>query len=559
MLIEKITEQEFEIMNFYRNSYEFDPEGEPTGAISQMPIKELLQTWEQNKSILYSLLGNELIISKDFEYTKSIEELQEEVANLCWTDFGRKCRNGKKFYEAYTNYIETTYPYTVGYIDQKRRGLYELISEETLATNRYDGSTFYIKDRNDKPLKIEEGCKASKILGKIADAFNLEGYEDFRICHSQILNQKKVKGTMHLSIHPLDYWTMSDNNCGWSSCMSWNKYECHRQGTVEMMNSPTVIVAYLTADNDMSLDRYEGYYWNNKKWRQLFVVNEKVLLGVKSYPFCNDTITTSILNWIKELAEQNLNWKYDNGLIAYQHKTGFELDNKVYYLKLLSNSMYSDLGCTKIHWMYINKDKFLSYDCDKNNQTVLLEYSGPSQCMECGQITRNFDRNDQLVCCDCQDFDWCCECGESCCGEAYWIDDQRYCETCYNNYVRQCIVCGEEHYDEHMIPIYIIPTPTEETETLVKTYYPSDNIARISWVCNSFTNPECLQDWKKRYLKSNKTIKLLQNRYVKLHCAYYEDLNENGLSELAYDDNEEDLEAPFINQVKYNMEKLKEI
>lgn len=558
-MLEKITEQEIEMMDFYRNTYAFDPDGEPTGAISQMPIKELLQTWEQNKSILYSLLGNELIISKDFEYTKSIEELQEEVANLYWVDFGRKCRNGKRFYETYTNYIETTYPYTIGYINEKRKGLYDLISEETLVTNRYDGPTFYIKDSNDKPLKIEQGCKASKILGKIAATFNLEGYEDFRICHSQILNQKKVKGTMHLSIHPLDYWTMSDNDCGWSSCMSWSKYECHRQGTVEMMNSPTVIVAYLTADNDMTLDRYENYYWYNKKWRQLFVVDEKILLGIKSYPFYNDTITTSVLNWIKELAEQNLNWKYNSDLMTYQHKVGFELDDKIYHLKLLNYSMYSDLGCTKTHWMYINKDKFLSYDCNENDLTVLLEYSGPSQCMECGQITSNFDKESQLVCCDCQEFDWCCECGESCYGEAYWIDDQRYCETCYNNYVRQCIVCGEEHDKDYMIPIYIILKPTEESETFVKTYYPSDNIGRISWVCNSFTNSECLQNWKKIYLKPDKTIKLLQNRYVKLHCVYYEDLNENGLSELVYDDNEEDLESYFVNQEKYNMEKLEEI
>ena len=35
--------------------------------------------------------------------------------------------------------------------------------------------------------------------------------------------------------------------------MSWADYGCYRQGTVEMMNSPLMVVAYLTAEEPMHM------------------------------------------------------------------------------------------------------------------------------------------------------------------------------------------------------------------------------------------------------------------------------------------------------------------
>ena len=46
---------------------------------------------------------------------------------------------------------------------------------------------------------------------------------------------------------------MSDNNSGWESCMSWRNNGCYRRGTVEMMNSPYVIVAYLMLEELVSV------------------------------------------------------------------------------------------------------------------------------------------------------------------------------------------------------------------------------------------------------------------------------------------------------------------
>ena len=94
---------------------------------------------------------------------------------------------------------------------------------------------------------------------------------------------------------------MSDNDCGWHTCMSWFHDGEFRLGTIEMMNSPYVVVTYLTAKEDMILT--EDFYWNNKKWRELFIVTDKVISEIKSYPYVNRALTKYALNWLKDLAE----------------------------------------------------------------------------------------------------------------------------------------------------------------------------------------------------------------------------------------------------------------
>ena len=94
---------------------------------------------------------------------------------------------------------------------------------------------------------------------------SLEEFEDFRIKHSRILSEKEFIGRLSLSIHPLDFMTMSDNDSDWSSCMSWRTCGSYRRGTVEMMNSPCVVVAYLSASKPMVLDRGSHFKWNIKK------------------------------------------------------------------------------------------------------------------------------------------------------------------------------------------------------------------------------------------------------------------------------------------------------
>ena len=313
--------------------------------------------------------------------------------------------------------------------------MYILMSNECLATNTYDGETVEIPIPNGKTIKINRGCRSVKTIGKLVEAFGLdtEEFERYRIEHSQVLNQKKLKGNLCLSIHPLDYITMSDNACGWESCMSWEQHGCYRQGTVEMMNSPYVVVAYLEADKPMRING--DNYWSNKKWRELYVVHPHMITNVKGYPYCNPSLTTEILKWLRELVHESgvLDTQYREKIYHWGGKDNEDelyKDKKV-YPHLSTYMMYNDFG-HNYHYCVINED--VQY-----KQDIYINYSGNSECMLCGDIDdpEFADQNEHsnLVCVHCDDYTKC-----SCCGCCVHEDDYSYidgnivCNECRDSY-----------------------------------------------------------------------------------------------------------------------------
>ena len=307
MLIEKLRPEELGMMDTWRKWHAWSQE-----AISRnemyAKMTSILYEWDMRKSeYLAKLFGDQLRITKHLTYQKSYEELQEEISDMTqeYSHYGRAGRNGHEFMRAWNNYM---YKNRFTFNDDQESGLHRLMSDDCLISNIYDGSSFKIETRDGKLFCINRGCKVSKALGKLADIFDLPGWEDFRICHSQILNQKDLGGDLTISIHPLDYMTMSDNAYGWESCMSWGQEGGYRQGTVEMMNSKSVVIAYLAGNDGM---RIGDDYWNSKKWRQLFIVDHNIIAGVKDYPYHNAELGLEVVKWLKELATERLGWTYD--------------------------------------------------------------------------------------------------------------------------------------------------------------------------------------------------------------------------------------------------------
>ena len=277
---------------------------------------------------------------------------------------------------------------------------------------RYDGEPFEIEYGDNKKYRVLPGCKVSKALQKIASIYNLSNYEEFRIEHSQVLNQKIIEGELCLSIHPLDYITMSDNGCGWKSCLSWMTYGDYRQGAVEMMNSPCVIVAYLSSKENMHIG------WNSKKWRQLFFVSPDGISSIKSYPFYNDELTKTAFEWIKELAEKNLGVKYSQ-TIEYSYEEEFQLPEvfgdknvRVYFETV---NMYNDFGCAPYHLLCLNtnltENQKNTIICREDLVSIFFFYSGSSQCMICGNLHPTLYDEGSLVCDHCQKDVVCPSCG----------------------------------------------------------------------------------------------------------------------------------------------------
>ena len=303
-------------------------------------------------------------------------------------------------------------------------------------------------------------------LHKIVTTFGLneESFERLRLYQSRILQNANTYGTLCLSIAPIDFLSMSDNDSGWNSCMCWaDHYGEYRQGTVEMMNSPCVLVAYLKAEKDYTPWKYVCYgpdnemrNWgiSNKKWRQLVIANEDVILGNRQYPYTNPDIEKQVLSWVRSLLGGDDCFSTQLTPIYNHSSTENNPGGKSYLFNFDTNVMYNDV--------YNYRNAYLStYFFEKYPTSFSLNFSGESECMECGEIMDNGDDSSWVICGKCNHVKICscCEC-YICDGDDYYTNDlgETFCSECVENgEVSWCNCCAQPFYDTDMIEIKFKP------------------------------------------------------------------------------------------------------
>lgn len=433
-----------------------------SGAETGCDANYLLREWAVEKEKLFHVFGDKFILEKEVEINlpendilQKFRILKQHVFVQNYTEFSRKF---DKFYNP-------EFEHDVNVED----GLWELVYGESLETNKYNGPTFSIPNPKleGKVITVPTGCKPLRLLGKIASAYDLSDFEDFRIKHSMILNQKKLKGTLCLSIHPLDYMTMSDNCYDWTSCMSWMDGGCYRQGTVEMMNSPVAIVAYLKGAEPFEIC---GREWSNKKWRELFICSDQVIVGIKGYPYSNYELTDIVNAWLKELMEQHTFVKYSGKVhINPEGHTYLEEEDLDLKFRFFTENMYNDFGCGVEHYGHIPLGEYF------NLNYIEINYSGASECMHCGDLNPYFEGEGYLVCDDCCPCEHCEECGEVIHCDPYWIDEVPLCEYCYGEKTVET-VDGETHLRYNCYQIILCNEDyTKRYEYFNNTYFPGYN------------------------------------------------------------------------------------
>ena len=430
-----------------------------------MPSRNLLTTWAlAKKDYLVKLFGGKLILTKTVQFERSEDELHQEFVDLLRysdTDLLYDLKRAL-FQELYG----LKYCYLRSQCNEITSGIFDMLN---ILNNKYTGEsvTLFPNEHMPKGFKITHGSKIMKILRGLTEYFGFTGtvveeaLNHIMLSQSQINNSRYVEGTLNISIHPLDFMTMSDNNCNWSSCMSWAEGGCYRQGTIEMMNSPSVVIAYLEAKGPMTIDFTN--YWNSKRWRQLFIVDPKVIIGVKGYPYRSDELASIVIDWLAELAEQNLNWHYkkeifnlnSGGRVCLPYKDKEPVGYKEYIcFNFVTRYMYNDFGCR--HLLYLGENY------NKYNE---LYYSGVSQCMCCGAINIELEHITSeaasITCYDCNGSCKVCYCEN--CGatlyedeEIYYLNDTVYCEDCYYSFTSRCVRCGDYYANEDMTPIGLI-------------------------------------------------------------------------------------------------------
>lgn len=410
-------------------------------------LEYLLRFWNRRKERLYKFFGNQFIIEREIDiiypHVLLWDEMEEQITRERLTFVN-------KYYDWCSEMYNGNYAlYTC---------LVDLISIETLCKNRYDYDSVLIPTPSGRPIALNKGCKAAKILAKIADAYELEGFEEFRLRHSRVLNHKRFKGTLCVSIHPLDYMTMSDNEYNWDSCMSWQKPGEYRQGTVESMNSDNVIVAYLKGNEDMELWPNSNLMWNNKRWRELFYVTPELVTQIRGYPYNDEILEKAVFDILFELMRAN-SPEYAWSTVSHDIRANKNLDlpeGGRIYIRVINHVMYNDFSGTHKAFYGPAIYEELRYGSDYH-----MELSGETVCLCCGEDWtdrwENFN-TEYLMCPSCTGEYVCSSCGEyvSDCDLVSFMDTDDYiCHYCAERIGNVCEGCNEWYTDQSISTVYL--------------------------------------------------------------------------------------------------------
>lgn len=451
-IFNQLPREDVELLHAYLDGYSDGP------AIAYSHMDYFLRHWDEAKAPFYHMFGDKFIIKQELSFERAIEEMEEEMEAIFIDDHIRT------FVRNYKQAINLVFAHDF----DARCELYRFVdSDKMLVTNVYNGPAITIPGDftiDGHPLQINRGCKVIKMLGKIAKALNvMDGYEELRRAHSLVLNQKKIKGNLCLSIHPLDFLTMSDNECGWSSCMSWvDEYGDYRLGTIEMMNSPCVVIAYVEANTPMSLC---GSEWNNKRWRQLFIVTPDLILGNKQYPYKNAVLQGCAIKWLREMCSKTLGYgpypeeanEIRNG--KWNDISGSDTQVKIV---LTTSYMYNDVYDTRLAFVNPNI-----------SEVYRLNFSGVATCTGCGEIIEYESVEPHEVRCRSCNGLWQCDCcHEWTSGDAYYdANDNAYCSWCYYHELDQCECCGDRGRDFSHHYVHIIDKADDELSSFNWNYH----------------------------------------------------------------------------------------
>lgn len=475
-----------------------------------MPINRWLEDWHISKSnYLLKMFNNQLIIKKEVDIEKSSHLVESEIAQYLRSSFS---------YHLIQNYLPDLVSAVLfdqgnEFFDHRRKADYddpehqEYTSAEsflhflndlvlyyyTFAENEIEANKSVQIYNSNKKLVISEGQKPFRAINylikncfpiaqeRFPEKFNekfLEklktAVEECRLKISQILNDKRTKGTLCLSIHPMDYMTMSDNGYNWTSCMAWQAPDgeagCYHAGTVEMMNSCCVVVAYLEGKEEWKplQDFGLNYIWSNKKWRELFIVDHDFITGIKAYPYEHSQLEIASLKALAELAEKNLGYKYEKNITPFCGE--FDLGN--YEVHFTTNLMYNDFGSADSNVIKAIEPNFHNFDAIAagwKKKEAWYNYSGDAFCTVCGEELSDAE---QTVCEE-HNNKFCCFHCNCYLDENQIINSmgQIYCEDCYARLFDSCDNCETIDHRNQMWTLDIrTDTPKELYDFKLESY-----------------------------------------------------------------------------------------
>ena len=441
--------EEWKLMNDYIKRY---------GTYGQrtMPLEQWLEHWYNAKAkFLLPLFNNKLV----WEHEVQLKDEEFRCEIMSWM------RNSSELFPLFRrlnrmkDYIYASFNCSFATIEPLQDLIYTLsMSSECWLKNSF--SKNIVVEINGVKFKAQKGQKVMSVIRSfcrsytklfpgaseeidmnLSDSINTIANE-----YSAILNKKRNSSTkLRISIHPLDYLTMSDNNYSWESCMRWTSATpqeagCYRVGTISCMNNPYTVVAYIEGDKKWYPLGENYISWSNKKWRELFIVNPSVVAAVKGYPYSLPSMEKYILNRLGEMTAALTGNPFDFTTIE-MYSGGIDFPHPyVGGVSFYSGLMYDDLdGLTTPAILIADKKELF-------NTYREIEYGSAAYCPVCGD---HLEEGPHTCCPSCIALHTCDWCGEYLPEEGGHVHTDRdgvehtYCTHCYERLMSTCNHCGE--------------------------------------------------------------------------------------------------------------------
>lgn len=281
---------------------------------------------------------------------------------------------------------------------------------------------------------------------------------DAQTAASLIIQEDKVEGELILSVHPLDYLSLSENTYNWRSCHALDGEYC--AGNLSYMMDKSTIICYLKGKDDTKLPRFpQDVPWNSKKWRVLLFFSEfnEVVFAGRQYPF-----STSVgLNYVlSQLGEEYGEWHggayeddFDDLFIMNKELSQVPISLNEWVGNMPLSCNFNDLtssSCYRPVYAY-RLDKF------GKNGWPYFEIGHAVKCLACGEI-HICEGEQRMACVHCHDkiagnYTVCSRCGQiiysdECSYHMYngdvicWecADETEICPVCWQRHDRQDLV-----------------------------------------------------------------------------------------------------------------------
>lgn len=367
----------------------------------------VLTSWNKNKTKLFKMFGHKLRLTKQVDLEMD-EDLVYRSLRQVYPRFSTQLLDiytenyGCRFTLRLANYLLTNDLYVN---TTTKTSMQKLFSYRPMAEGHCHENLYFEFEGECLPhtsFRITSGTKVMKAIRKVCEATRFfkyvkEGqklFEEFRNKISDVCTRKSIHGTLVMSIHPIDYLTLSHNNSGWSSCLSWDG-GMYAGGTLEALNSNMCVVCYLLNESKSFTTIQNKYPIPNKAWRCMFFVHKNIILSGNPYPFDNKQLVLEGLDWAYELAYNNMHWDYKYKKQEYKdmlHRTNNEYTrHNVCELTCCSKNiivytygLYNDF-CYPENTFY----------CYRNPVYKLLRLSlgGRGTCLMCGKKLENINKD----------------------------------------------------------------------------------------------------------------------------------------------------------------------